>query len=155
MHIETIREQFLRFWLTSDLQAVIATESVGEVLSLDIVNIVPLPDIAYMVMGMYNHRGDILWIMDLPCLLGLKPLHLSGSHHRCSILVMHFQQQTIGFAIPKVGQILSPQKYRMQLSFAKQKTQQLDWCVQGTCTSAEHTSMVILSSEKIFDLLKL
>lgn len=155
MKIETVREQFLGFWLTTDLQAVTSTASVGEVLNLDISNIVPLPDIAYMVMGMYNHRGDVLWIMDLPCLLGLKPLHLSGSRHHCSILVMHFQQQTMGFAVPKVGQILSPQKHRIQLSFAKQKTQQLDWCVQGTCTGADNTSMVILSSEKIFDLLKL
>lgn len=155
MKIDTIREQFLGFWLTPDLQAVIATEVVREVLSLDISAIVPFPDIAYMVMGMYNHRGDVLWIMDLPCLLGLKPLHISNPRHFCSILVMHFQQQTMGFAVPRVGQILSPQNSRIQLSFAKQKTQQLDWCVQGTYGGPKDMSMVILSGEKIFDLLKL
>lgn len=155
MILNTIREQFLGFWLTQELQAVISTESIREVLSLDISNLVPLPDIAYMVMGMYNHRGDVLWVIDLPCLLGLKPLHFSNSRHHCSVLVMTFQQQIIGFAVPQVGQILSPNKSRVQLSFSKQKTQQLDWCVQGTCSRAGHSSTIILSSEKIFDLLKL
>lgn len=155
MEIETSREQFLGFWLTSSLQAVISTESVSEVLSIESSNIIPLPDIAYTVMGIYNHRGSILWVIDLPCLMGLKPLYISGYRHHFSVLLMRSHQQIMGFGVPKVGQIISSNQSRTQFSFSKQKTQQLDWCMQGTCSTTDKIPKIILDREKIFDLLKL
>lgn len=155
MKIKTNREQFLGFWLTSTLQAVISTESVSEVLNIEGNNIIPLPDIAYTVMGIYNHRGSILWVIDLPCLMGLKPLYLSDYRHHFSVLLMRSQQQVMGFGVPRVGNIISSNQSRLQFSFSKQKTQQLDWCMQGTCSTSDKMSKIILSCEKIFDLLKL
>ena len=66
-------EQFLRFHLEPQTQIMFPIEQVTEVLKIDISSIVPIPQMPSWVIGVYNWRGNILWIVDLGHLIGLDP----------------------------------------------------------------------------------
>ncbi len=66
-------EQFLRFHLEPETKIMFPIEQVTEVLKIGIGKIVPIPQMPSWVMGVYNWRGEILWIVDLGHLIGLNP----------------------------------------------------------------------------------
>jgi positive phototaxis protein PixI len=68
-------KQFLRFHLMPDTTALLPMEQLTEVLSIPNGQIVPIFHMPAWVMGVYNWRGEILWIVDLGHLVGLTPWH--------------------------------------------------------------------------------
>ncbi len=65
------REQFLRLHLVLDMTALLPIQQVAEVLTIPIGTIVPIPHMPPWVMGVYNWRGEVLWMVDLGHLCGL------------------------------------------------------------------------------------
>jgi positive phototaxis protein PixI len=85
--------QYLRFHLHPDTNAMLPVAQLTEVLSIPLGQIVAIPHLPAWVMGVYNWRGEILWMVDLGHLLGLTPWYQQGmtaSHHRA--LVLHSGQ---------------------------------------------------------------
>ncbi len=68
-------EQFLRFRLVPDTTLLLPVTQLTEVITIPLGQIVPIPQMPSWVMGVYNWRGEILWIIDLGELLGLTPWH--------------------------------------------------------------------------------
>lgn len=66
-------EQFLRFHLLPDTTALLSVQQLTEVLSIPIGQIIPIPHTPPWVMGVYNWRGEILWMVDIGHLVGLTP----------------------------------------------------------------------------------
>lgn len=73
------RQQFLLFRLQPDLTAAIDLDRVTELVNIPLDRIVPMPHLPPAVMGVYNWRGEILWIVDLGRLVllngGRSPRH--------------------------------------------------------------------------------
>jgi positive phototaxis protein PixI len=67
------REQFLRLHLTADFPALLPVQQVKEVLTIPRDQIVPIPEMPAWVIGIYNWRGEILWMVDVGHLCGLTP----------------------------------------------------------------------------------
>lgn len=67
--------QFLRFSLEPDTEALLPVSQLSEVLTVPLGQIVPIPHLPPWAMGVYNWRGEILWVADLGHLLGLTPWH--------------------------------------------------------------------------------
>jgi positive phototaxis protein PixI len=65
------RQQYLKFLLQPGLMAVIEIECVTELIDLPLDRVVPMPHLPPAVKGIYNWRGEILWIVDLGMLLGV------------------------------------------------------------------------------------
>jgi positive phototaxis protein PixI len=68
-------EQFLRFHLLPNTTALLPIEQLTEVLTIPRGQIVPIFNMPAWVMGAYNWRGEILWVIDLGHLVGLTPWH--------------------------------------------------------------------------------
>lgn len=66
------RHQFLRFVLQPGSTALIEIERTIELVNIPTDRIVPMPHLPPAVRGVYNWRGEILWIVDLALLLGLS-----------------------------------------------------------------------------------
>lgn len=66
-------EQFLRLHLVPDTTVLLPVQQLTEVLTIPIGQVVPIPHMPAWVMGIYNWRGDILWMVDLGHLCGLTP----------------------------------------------------------------------------------
>jgi positive phototaxis protein PixI len=66
-------EQFLRLLLIPDTAIAVSVTYLMEILTVSVEKIVPIPHLPPWVMGVYNWRGEILWMVDLGHLFGLTP----------------------------------------------------------------------------------
>lgn len=66
-------EQYLRFTLKPEVQVMLPLNQISEILALTLAQIVPIPGMSPWIIGVYNWRGEILWIVDLGDLVGLMP----------------------------------------------------------------------------------
>lgn len=96
---KTEDRQFLKFYLHEGSKAMLPVEHITEVLKVQYSQIVPIPQMPSWVMGVYNWRGDILWMVDLGHLIGGNPWYQQG---------MNFSKHT---AI-----VLSPNKKRNKVN---------------------------------------
>lgn len=72
---EAGKEPFLRFHLSPQTTALLPLCCSVEVLNIFRKEIVPIFFMPAWVTGVYNFRGEILWMIDLGHLLGLMPYH--------------------------------------------------------------------------------
>jgi positive phototaxis protein PixI len=68
-------QQFLRFYLFPNTTALLPIQQLTEVLTIPTDQIVPIFHMPAWVMGVYNWRGEILWMVDFGHLVGLTPWH--------------------------------------------------------------------------------
>ncbi|EKQ71244.1 chemotaxis signal transduction protein [Leptolyngbyaceae cyanobacterium JSC-12] len=83
------KEQFLRLHLAPNTDALLPILQMASVLTIPTSQIVPIPHMPPWVMGIYNWRGEILWIVDLGHLAGLSPWYeqtTNTSIHRAVVL---------------------------------------------------------------------
>jgi positive phototaxis protein PixI len=71
----SVEEQFLSFSFASHIKGLMSISQMSEVLTINLEQILRMPHMKPWVMGVYNWRGEILWMVDLGKLLGFPPLH--------------------------------------------------------------------------------
>ncbi len=104
------RQQFLQFRLQPDLTAAIDLDRVTELVNIPLDRIVPMPHLPPAVMGVYNWRGEILWIVDLGQLVGLNNGR-SPRHYRSlqpTIIISNTTAGTttsIGLVVAEIAEI--------------------------------------------------
>ncbi len=82
--------QFLRFHLVPDTTVILPLGQITEVLTIPFGSIVPIPHMPPWVIGVYNWRGEILWMIDLGHLIGLTPWYeQQGSMAKMTAIVLH------------------------------------------------------------------
>ena len=87
------QEQFLRFHLEPDLNAALPVDQMTEVFTVSTTKVVPIPHMPPWVIGVYNWRGEILWLIDLGYLLGGTPLYQqTSSRSLYTAIVINSQQ---------------------------------------------------------------
>lgn len=109
------KEQFLRFFLVPDHTVLLSVSQLTEVLTIPLGQIVPIPAMPSYVMGVYNWRGKILWMVDLGQLLGLTPWQdqgFTGSSYTTIILQGYGETvdgntelKTLGLMVNRVEEI--------------------------------------------------
>jgi len=99
-------EQFLRVYLVPDTNLILNINQVTEVLNIPIEKIVPIPQMPSWTTGVYNWRGEVLWMVDLGELVGLAPWHRQtyiGSNHKP--IVIHNSGEKLGLIVNQVQDI--------------------------------------------------
>ena len=71
---EDTRRRFLRFKLSGTDGALLPLQDIAEVMQLDALAILPVPDMPRWLLGVCNWRGEILWLTDLNAMVGNSPL---------------------------------------------------------------------------------
>lgn len=111
--------QFLRFRLFPETTLLLPVSQLTEVLTVPISQIIPIPEMPPWVMGVYNWRGEILWMIDLGALLGLTPWHQQtqvAPAHRAIVL------QSIA---PSTA---STKGHRHRLGMVVSQVEEIEWC---------------------------
>ena len=103
-------EQFLRCRLIPDALVMLPVSQLTEVLKIPVGQITPIPHLPAWVMGVYNWRGEILWMVDLGHLLGLTPWAQqtgSASSYTAAILSVtdESERRTLGLVVTQVQDI--------------------------------------------------
>ncbi|MEH1835207.1 MAG: chemotaxis protein CheW [Nostoc sp.] len=68
------KEKFLSFNLGVRDTAVISLQHITEVLQVSLPEICSVPEMPSSVLGIYNWRGEMLWLIDLEAMLGYPPI---------------------------------------------------------------------------------
>lgn len=120
------QQQFLRFHLEPDTEAMIPVSQLSEVLTIALGQIVPIPHLPPWVLGVYNWRGEILWMVDLGHLLGLTPWHQQStrrSHYRTIIL-----NGDIGYNEKQRKSGFKSQDRNQMLGLVVNQVEDIEWC---------------------------
>ena len=120
------QQQFLRFHLEPDTKAMIPVCQLSEVLTVGLGQIVPIPHLPAWVLGVYNWRGEILWMVDLGYLLGLTPWHQQStrrSHYRTIIL-----NGDIGYGEKQRKSGFKSQDRNQMLGLVVNLVEDIEWC---------------------------
>jgi positive phototaxis protein PixI len=89
-------QQFLRFHLEPDINAALSVDQMTEVFTVSTSKVVPIPHMPAWVIGVYNWRGEILWLVDLGHLLGGTPLYQQTSSRSLYTAIVISSQQSGG-----------------------------------------------------------
>ena len=116
-------QKFLRFNFSADSTALLPLSTIKEVLNISLNKIHPVPHMAECLLGIYDYRGEILWLADLGEQLGLTPSMnylnfdpssylssiegeiASGSADTLTVIVIQDKEKSLGIVVPKVVDI--------------------------------------------------
>lgn len=73
-------KQFLHLALEVKTPVLLSVLHLVEILTISVSQVVPMFEMPAWVAGVYNWRGDILWIVDLNHLIGLLPWHQQANY---------------------------------------------------------------------------
>lgn len=103
---EESRHKFLRFSLGSQDSGLLPLEQISEVLSVTVADILPVPEMPSCILGIYNWRGKMLWLIDLDHLVGETPLSQKGRELGSLItMVIQMNDQFMGLVVQYVNDI--------------------------------------------------
>jgi len=119
-----VGQQFLRFHLVPDTTALLPVSQMTEVLTIPIAQVVPIPHTPAWVMGVYNWRREILWMVDLGHLVGLAPLYQQAiSRSTYTAIVIHEAQQAS--SRQRAGSQMTGGK---MLGLVVNRVEDMEWC---------------------------
>ncbi len=87
---------YLRFGLSGEEQFAFAATSVVEVVEILPEQITPMPNISSLLLGTFNLRGEIIWILDLRQLYGQTMTDMVGP---CAVIVIQEGDGVLGLAV--------------------------------------------------------
>lgn len=105
LELEEPRHKFLRFALGATNSGLLLLEQISEVLHLDLAEILPVPDMPSCVLGIYNWRGKMLWLVDLDHLVDYPPLFHQGRLELLTVIVIEINSQSMGLVVRYVNDI--------------------------------------------------
>lgn len=102
-HSPQVVQKFLQFLLRQGDRALIPVEAISEIITIRVPEVLPVPQMRDCVLGVYNWRGEMLWIVDLGEALGFPSL-FGGKRPPATAITIAIEQgeQTIGFVVPQV-----------------------------------------------------
>ncbi|MBW4555809.1 MAG: chemotaxis protein CheW [Trichormus sp. ATA11-4-KO1] len=86
------RQKFLSLNLGTRDTAVIALQHITEVFQVSLADICGVPQMPSCVLGIYNWRGEMLWLVDLEAMLGYPPL-LQGANILSNMMAIVLQKE--------------------------------------------------------------
>ncbi|AFY43826.1 chemotaxis protein CheW [Nostoc sp. PCC 7107] len=108
-------QKFLSFTLGSNDQAVISLQHITEVLQISLVDICGVPQMPSCILGIYNWRGEMLWLVDLEEMLGYPSL-LRGINFlsKMMAIILEVDGKNLGFLVRNMMDIecLEPQQMK-------------------------------------------
>lgn len=118
LRAESPAEQFLQIYLAGDVPFLLPVISLVEIMKIPMEQVVPMFQMAPWVMGVYNCRGEVLWLADLNHFLGMTPWYEqqgSATKHTAVIVrgalpadaAMGEKQATLGLIVSRVEGMVS------------------------------------------------
>jgi positive phototaxis protein PixI len=164
---------FLRFYFNPEETALLPLESIKEVLRVPIAAILPVPHMPNSVLGIYNCRGNILWLVDLAVHLGLgnaqslqtklptpfKSWQTAATSHFLApasqtlhAIVLEVDRKTLGIVVPEVLDIEAHDRSQLQPPTATLFSPKLLPFVQGYLTRSSSPVLnleVLLNDQRL------
>lgn len=151
------QQQFLQFRLQPDLIAAIELDLVTELLDIPLDRVLPMPHLPPSVMGVYNLRGEMLWIFDFKSLIGLN-INKSDHNFQCikptiilSSVSADQELVSIGLLVGEIDEIKWYETELIQDPIIDKLPLELSSWVKGCWSKSIGEEILILDGEVIFD----
>ncbi|MEO0406624.1 MAG: CheW domain-containing protein [Cyanobacteria bacterium P01_A01_bin.135] len=100
------RQRLLRFPLWGQDSGLLSLADIAEVLRVPLGNVLPVPGVPEVVLGICNWRGDMLWLVDFNALSGYPSiLEQVGGSLPLTILVVRAQGKAVGLGVSQFQDI--------------------------------------------------
>jgi chemotaxis signal transduction protein len=99
------RQRSLRFALDAQDSALVPLEQITEVLNLAVAKILPVPELPPCILGVYNWRGEMLWIIDFCDFAGYSTFQPDPSAPHLMVMVVQVNHHSIGVGVPHISDI--------------------------------------------------
>ena len=156
---EIENRQFLKFYLHEGNKAMLPLQHITEVLKINFSQIVPIPQMPAWVMGVYNWRGDILWMVDLGHLIGFNPWYqksINRSNHTAIVLSPNKERKDnvqnkidLGLVVARVEDIEMCNVANIQIPPSKSITTQLASFLEGYWLQQSEDMIMVLNGRSI------
>jgi positive phototaxis protein PixI len=100
-----VGQRFLRVQL-AETTALLPVDEIVAIAPINITEILPVPHMPGCVLGLYNWRGEMLWLTDLGQQTGFSGLLRSGSSSFMAVFI-EVNDQSLGLCVPQVHDIES------------------------------------------------
>ena len=95
-------EKFLRFHLGAEGIALLPLNVIKQVMQVSVAEILPVPQMPGCVLGIYNWRGEMLWLVDIGQLLGFPPL---SSAENVMAIAIQIEDKVLGLVVRQINDI--------------------------------------------------
>ncbi|AFY70678.1 CheW protein [Thalassoporum mexicanum PCC 7367] len=85
--------EYIQLHLNNETWAAIEMLRADTVISINAKSIVPIPNMPACFLGLFNHRGHVYWVIDLPALLNITPLE--DAHHSYAAMMVTPQLEKV------------------------------------------------------------
>ncbi|MEA5471502.1 chemotaxis protein CheW [Spirulina sp. 06S082] len=99
-------EKFLGFQIAIENAALFPVENIQEILQISPAQILAIPDMPEFILGIYNWRGEMLWLIDLDRQLGLGDLQ-NSLETSLNVIVAKIENRVLGLVVKRVDEIES------------------------------------------------
>ena len=96
----TLGDGYLQFKLNQSTTAVLLVQFTQEVIVLSCETVTSIPNTSELILGLINWRNRIIWVIDLPRMLGLESQFYTM--RQCNIIVISHDRETIGLMVPEI-----------------------------------------------------
>lgn len=126
------QQKFLSFALGSSDKAVISLHHITEVLQVTLTDICTVPQMPGCVLGIYNWRGEMLWLVDLEEMLGY-PSFLQGVNllSKMMAVILEIDGKYLGFLVRHLMDIEWLDTYQMKPPSADFFSPKISAFIQG------------------------
>ncbi|BAY15114.1 CheW protein [Nostoc sp. HK-01] len=144
------QQKFLSFTLGSNDQAVISLQHIAEVLQVSLVDICGVPQMPSCVLGIYNWRGEMLWLVDLEEMLGYPSL-LRGVNFlsKMMAIILEVDGKNLGFLVRNMMDIEWLESQQMKQSSADLFSPKISAFLQGYFINAVEEMVLNLDAVAI------
>ncbi|WP_218079507.1 chemotaxis protein CheW [Anthocerotibacter panamensis] len=148
--------QFLSFGLLPETIGLLSVDQLTEVLQVPVAQVVPIPQMPVWTLGIYNWRGEILWLVDLGQFLGLAaspPTQQHGSVHYAVLLIHGQGGHRLGLVVARTEDIMVKSQAELQPLGGSLFPPTLTKLSRGYWRNAEGEALILLDGEAVLQSL--
>jgi positive phototaxis protein PixI len=145
-------QKFLSFNLGTRDIAVISLQQITEVVQVPLAEICCVPQMPSCVLGIYNWRGEMLWLVNLEEMLGYKTLLLQRNLlSKMMTIVLENNGKYLGLLVRQLMDIEWLDTQQMKPPFAELFSPEISPLLQGYFIDTSENMMLNLDAPAIID----
>lgn len=147
MQWQETQQKFLQFQLQGEEIALLNAAIAPEIRLVAADEIIPVPQLPDWVLGIYQWRGEILWLIDLGNLMGFSSLSWQNKNFA---IVIESNARSLGLVVPKVSGLEEYDLQQLQKTSDDLFSPSLSPFVQGFFLKDDREILQLLNLEEIF-----
>jgi positive phototaxis protein PixI len=138
---QSLEEAYLEFQLGTTGAVALPMASAEEVLTIRAQQVTPMPLMPACVLGLYNRRSRVSWVVDLSMLLGFTPLDMNVQQY--TLIQIQAERVPLSLAVQKVHGVIRLAHERIQSPLSAEPTPELTPYLRGYLPHGEGVLTVL------------